>query len=88
MKAYVRVAETIKGEGMFAEYRKKVVLTIAALGNRPAARGRDLTILESEGHIRGLLSSSPHHGPPPRAGTNPPHIKRSSHFALTARWAI
>jgi uncharacterized protein (DUF1330 family) len=48
MPAYLIAAESVHDEGMFAEYRKAVVPTLAAHGGRFIARGGKLSVLEGQ----------------------------------------
>ena len=48
MKAYAIVQETVSDEGLFAEYRKDVIATLAPFGGTFVVRGGHLTVLEGQ----------------------------------------
>jgi uncharacterized protein (DUF1330 family) len=48
MTAYVIVAETVKDEAMFDEYRKQVPATLAPFGGKFIVRGGKVTVHEGE----------------------------------------
>ena len=63
IKAFLIAVETVHDEGMFAEYRKHVVGTLAPFGGQFVARGGKLTVPEGEWqHPRTVIIEFPTRG--------------------------